>query len=326
MKEIFIILAYTPKQEQQVQLRNLVYKLKSNGKKVMIMSHDHTPTDIVKSADYYFYDSDNLLVPAWKTTGNWIWGVDKAYVVTHFNLFQYNNYSIPYSKSLYTGMNLSKLFGYDIAHTLVYDTIIEEYDEFDSNNKSLESYDCVAYNFRTDEEPMPIGHFMSFNLNNYSYDELKWDEDKLVKELQLTNGYMVEFSSLINLILPKKHLLKKESDIDTSKLILNLSDITPHRDKNIFACLCVDNKSDDVWIFVDNRSTETISINFLINDEKYFPYKLLPGTYKGDPIMKLDNLRMAKVFYENKLFKEMNFENDIPKELFRLRSDLELKK
>jgi hypothetical protein len=326
MKEIFIILAYTPKQEQQIQLRNLVYKLKADGKKVMIMSHDHTPQDIVKEADYYFYDSDNLLVPAWKTTGNWIWHVTDATVITHFNLFGYTNYSIPYSKSLYAGLNIAKLFDYDIAHTLVYDTIIEQYDEFDSNVKDLKiKYDCVAYNFRTDESPMPIGHFMSFNLNRYSNKELKYNEVKLLGELDTTDGYMVESSSLRNLILPKKFLMKKESDIDSSKLILNLSDITPHRDKNIFACVCCDDE-DFIWAFVDNRSNEEINLDFLLNNETYLPYKQLPGTYKGDPICKLDELKNVKVYFNGKLIREMDFENDIPKWLFKLRSYFKIKK
>jgi hypothetical protein len=325
MKEIFIILAYTPELEQQVQLRNLVHKLKSDNKKVMIMSHDHTPNDIVKCADYYFYDSDNLLIPAWKTTGNWIWNIPEAGIVTHFNLFGYTNYSIPYSKSLYAGMNIAKLFDYDIAHTLVYDTIINEYDEFDSNVKDLKiKYDCVAYNFRTKNSPMPIGHFMSFNLNRYNHKELKYDETKLLAELDTTDGYMVESSSLRNLIVPKKHLMKLESDIDANKLILNLSDRTPHPNKNIFSCIsCTDD--DNVWFFIDNRTDLDIKMEFILNDKDYHSYSLYPHTYKGNPICKLDELKNVKFYYNGKLFREMDFENDIPKWLFKIRSNFKLK-
>ena len=68
MKEIFVILSHTPTFERQQILRNLVFKLKQNNKKVLVVSHTPIPEDINKLVDYSFYDYDNILVDVWKYT------------------------------------------------------------------------------------------------------------------------------------------------------------------------------------------------------------------------------------------------------------------
>lgn len=321
MKEIFILLTHISNQTQENQLRNLVYKLKKSNKSVFIATHSQVADDIVKMCDYYFYDSDNHLIPAYKTSGKWFFGNQDFVVESWFNIFSYYNYSIPYSKSLYNGLSLSKQSGYDIAHVLVYDTDFITLDEFDSNNEILKEYDCVYYSIDGDTK-QPIGHFTSFNLNSYSLEELSFNEPKLIKELEsIENGFMVEKSTYYNLLKPKKHFIKQEEDINTSKLILNLSEQTPLQQlRTSINCVCKDINSKKTFWFVLNESSEKLNLFLIINDNEYYSLHPDPYTHNIIPIKNIDLINNVKFFKDNKLVQEVDFINEVNKEEFNLKS------
>jgi FkbM family methyltransferase len=60
-KEIFILSTYPDMEGKEKLLNDTVKKLKSLGKDVLIASHYPVPDYIVKKADYYLYDSKNVL-------------------------------------------------------------------------------------------------------------------------------------------------------------------------------------------------------------------------------------------------------------------------
>ena len=321
MEELFIILAYTPEIEQQNQLRNFVFKLKQNNKKVLIASHNHIPDDIIKLADYYLYDSDNLLIDVADTNGRvWLY-TDNFSISTPYDIFKYTNYSIQYSKSMYHGLMLAKQCGYNIVHALVYDTDFQSLDEFDSNVELLKDYDCVFYDNEKDIEPFPIGHFTSFNVSKYSLEELSFNQNKLISELlELNNGFMVEKSTWVNLIKPKNYYLKKEKDIDTSKLTLDLSTITFHPYKNLWCCFCIEENTDNIMWFTDNQTSNNVNYNVIINDAVVFHNSSKINQWNLNCIGNLNEVDNIKVYKDNKFIKEFDFVNKILKNDFKIKS------
>ena len=321
MKEIFLILTHVSDKIQENQLRNLVYKLKENNKTVFIATHSYITEDIIKMCDYYLYDSDNHLVPNYKTSGNWFYGCKDFVVETWFNTFNYYNYSVPYSKSLYNGLSLSKQSEYDIAHILVYDTDFTSLDEFNSNNEILKEYDCVSYSIKGDMT-QHIGHFVSFNLNNYSLEEFTFNKSKLINELEtLENGFMVEKSTYYNLLKPKKHFIKTEENIDTSKLILNLSDSHPNHSYRIsMNCVCKDINSEDTFWFMNNESLSDLNLFLLINNNKFEHFLVKSDHWVNKKIKNLSEINNLKFFKDNVLIQEIDFINNVDKEEFKIKS------
>jgi ABC-type multidrug transport system ATPase subunit len=105
MEEIFVILSYTPTFEQQQLLRDLVFKLKKNNQKVLIISHTHIPEDIIKLADYYFYDSENPLLEVWKHTEGFNFYRNEYFKVeSQFDIFRYFNYGLAAYKLVSLGL------------------------------------------------------------------------------------------------------------------------------------------------------------------------------------------------------------------------------
>lgn len=330
MKEdLYIISVYAPTLEQQIQLRNLVYKLKDANKPVLVVSHSHVPDDIVRMCDYYFYDKDNKIIDAWKTVGNWFWMSGELRMNTYFSLFNYSNYSVPALKTMYHGLLLGKELGYSKAHLMVYDTEIITFGEFKQNSLLLDNYDVVAYNMRSEESPLCAGYLISFNLDSYTYDDLRFDEQKLIDELSASEeGNIAEKSMLHNFILPKNYLMKHLAEIntDTLKLDLSFNSESTYLAKSVIACACVrkdaNNEGDQVVFFINNSGGKELNFQIIVNNRSLQTVTAHPYTWRYTFLCGFEDLTNIKFFMDDKLLREMDFVNDIPKEVFFKRSSL----
>ena len=325
-KELFIISAYCPTLEQQIQLRKLVYTIKEDGRNVLLVSHTHIPTDIVERCDYYFYDKDNLLIDAWKTVGNWYWYSGDLSMNTYFSLFNYSNYSVPALKLMFHGLLLGKELGYTKAHFLVYDTEILNFNQFDKNSILLDSYDAVAYNLRGDDNPMPAGYYIAFNLDKYSYIDLQFDEQRLINELSASDeGNIGEISMMKNFLSTKHFLFNPISELDTESIRVNLSHMSDstYLAKNVIACACVRQVAgveDGILFFINNNGDRDIKIEMVLNDWSYIPVTTDPFQWKYIYLCSVDELQNIKFYMDGKPLREMDFVKDIPMEIFRERS------
>jgi len=325
-RELFIISAYCPALEQQIQLRNLVYKIKEEGRNVLLVSHTHTPDDIVKQCDYYFYDKDNLLIDAWKTVGNWYWYSGDLSMNTYFSLFNYSNYSVPALKLMFHGLLLGKELGYNKAHFLVYDTEILNFTVFDKNNLLLDEYDAIAYNIREDFNPMPAGYYIAFNLDGYSYDDLRFDQNRLVEELSASDeGNIGEISMMKNFLSSKRFSFDPISKLDSDSIRVNLSHTSDstYLAKNVIACACVREVSgieDGVIFFINNNGGMDIKIEILLNDSKWVAVTANPFEWRYIYLCTLAELQNIKFYMDGKPLREMDFVNDIPIDIFKKRS------
>jgi len=73
MKELILILAYTPTSEKQDKLRDLIMSLKSFNYRVCLSTHTSTPQDIIDKCEYFLYDEENPVLwddelKYWSTT------------------------------------------------------------------------------------------------------------------------------------------------------------------------------------------------------------------------------------------------------------------
>ena len=327
MKELFLISSYTTNITQENQLRNLVFKLKEQNKDVFLITHSHTPDDIVKLCDYYFYDKDNILVPTYKTNGVWFHGNGDFVVESYFNVLNAYNYSVAFSKTLYHGLLISKELGYNNIHFLVYDTDFNSLEEFDNNNKLLEEYDGVFYAIRElhDNSPhefLPAGYILSFNIDNFSFEELKFKKNQLIEELgSILDGQMAEASIWKNIIKPKNFFKKHVTDVDESKLKLNLSDTTTKSSiRNCMFFIAVEEYTDNALVFALSENKTPLNLSALINNSNYISYNLDPQTWNLTWIGSFNEIHNAKFYKDSELIHEINFDNEDFKKEFKLKS------
>ena len=328
MKEIFFIEAHTPTFEQQQMLRNLVFKLKQNNKDVLIVSHTSIPEDIIKLVDYYFYDSDNTLLSVWEyTEGFNIYGNEYFKIVSQFDVFKYYNYGLAACKLLWFGLFLSKNLGYEKCHMLEYDTDFNNLDVFDEINSYLKTNDCVFFKTgQFNDVPILLGSWISFNLKKYSYDDLDFDKQEIKTLFKKgTTAGMAEIVVFEKLIKNKNYLIL-DKEFTFNKINLNLSSTIQSRlgfNKNTTLIPCVKKDTSDVILFGNNNSSNEINIDIFYNKKEIISFNIGPNSWRYIPLGDLNDLSNLKFYHNDKRFIELDFENDIPKEEFRLKSIFE---
>jgi hypothetical protein len=325
MEEIFLIASHTPNIEQQQLLRNLIFKLKNNNQKVLIISHTHVPEDIIKLADYYFYDSENPLLEVWKHTEGWNYFTNDIFKIdTQFSISRWENYGLAACRLLWFGLSICKSLGYQKVHWLEYDTDFNDLEEFKKVSNYLDEYDNVSFKLNDfNEFPLISGQWIGFNLNKYDYNDLNFDYTNLLKVFKEgTTAGMSEILIYKELISKKNKLLLLESDIDTNNLFLNLStNLSYHSGyhKNFYLIPCVIKDTNDVILFGNNKTNQDITFEIILNDT-FISFKIKPGHWRYINLCPLDKLIKLKFYIDNKFLRELDFENDIPKEEFRLKS------
>lgn len=216
--EVYIVSAYTPDTEREELLRKLINQLHVANKEVLLITHSVTPNDIVKKCKYYIYDEENKILYddkykylAWNTClpGATIHSKDVRRTYTTL---------LPVYKLVLFGFGFAKMAGYKYAHYLEYDSEVEDFKFFDNNVNILKNHSCVAY---TNIHGHPIGFYFAFNLNDYSYDDLKYDENKFLHKFteHYPNLYLVEELTRIFFMDTKNPYYKNPDDIRKEGLI-----------------------------------------------------------------------------------------------------------
>ena len=62
MKDLILITAYCPTEEQEAALEKCIDSVLECGKHILLISHTHIPIHIQKKCQYYVYDYNNDVV------------------------------------------------------------------------------------------------------------------------------------------------------------------------------------------------------------------------------------------------------------------------
>ena len=136
MKEIVIITAYTPDTVKQDNLRELIKSLKELNYRICLVTHTHTPQDIVDRCDYYLYDKENELLydPEIKY---FYFCVLEDYILRFKDYLSVSTHMLPIFRMYLGCLAYLKSMGEEIIHIIEYDTIVKNREMWDINNEIL---------------------------------------------------------------------------------------------------------------------------------------------------------------------------------------------
>jgi len=260
MKDIYIIAAYTPTKHKEDTLRDLVRSIRKHKRNILLITHSNTPQDIIDDVNYYFYDSDNKLIDDIDLMG-------MAYVETGgmrvwSKYFSNPSYMLGAYRLFLNGLSISKMLGYDIAHYIEYDAVVKNVDVFDNNNNRLIEHDAVVYDYTYNDNTSMIGHSLSINLNRYSYDDIKYDENG-IKYRYIDSFYpMVEQLTYNTYIKNRNHI---HVDIDELSNSLDFDMVKSHLSPRIFITP-IKFTDDQMSIFLWSKDIDPSPIMIIIND------------------------------------------------------------
>ncbi len=333
MKDVCLIAAYTPDQEREDMLRNLTRFLK--GKKdIVLISHTATPKDILEDVKYHFYDEENELLDVRDNYPSFWWFHDTGQAKIWSNDIWYKDADIrtaavgfqmlPVTRNFFFGMTICKMLGYDVAHYIEYDSIIDSVDFMNKNNKLLESNDGVVY--WIEDRKHTHGAYCCYNLNSYSFDELKWNRQELLAEF--TELLKLPVEGLIeSFVLSKMSVDKRIMKRDIAELDAVLSSDSPNISGKYeyVPCIILIREDNIVTFFGKNTLDKDIRVSVLINSGINRDYVIRPNFWTMDDVGTLDFVNKIVIFLNEKKIKEYNFTSESEIQKHKKRNKIELK-
>ena len=309
MKEIVLILAYTPTSEKQDRLRELIISLKSFNYRICLYTHTSTPQDIIDRCEYFLYDKENPI----------LWDDDIKYWTTYHTpdfKFTFKSFSILASHGIslwrmYSGaLSYLKSLDEDVIHMIEYDTIVNDVDFFKKNTSHLlnSTHSSVLFAlprfYDNDGNLFCNWPIQSVNIKKIPYDLLEFNFNKLETQYRdyFNSGKfpIIErmfFDNIWSQLDYKLIRLDKESDI--SSLILN-TDSVGDSIGNYY--INVHHYNNKFHYFLANKTQKEINYTF-IADNNIINHTILPSHWKWIPISNND-IKNIRIFEENILIKE----------------------
>lgn len=309
MKELILILAYTPTSEKQDKLRDLIMSLKSFNYRVCLSTHTSTPQDIIDKCEYFLYDEENPVLwddelKYWSTTC--IPDIKFSYkpfkvLATHgLSLWRMYSGALSYLKSL----------DEEVVHMIEYDTIVNDVDFFKTNTSYLQdsTYSSILFSlprFHDDNGDLicnwPIQSVnvkkIPFNLLVFNFNKLKNQYLEYYTTRRLPVIECMFYDNIWSHLDYKLIKLDKESDI--TSLTINTDNVA---DDISNVHITINHHNDKFHYFVINQTKNELNYTFVV-DNNTFNQTVKPGfwhwSYIGD-----NDTKHIRIFEENVLIKE----------------------
>ena len=164
MKDLILITAYTPTPQHEELLKRAILSVKKIGFDILLVSHSHTPLEIQKLCQYYFYDHIN--------------DVTDEVDFRHFEYFNSSEFQIKskyftknfYGFSIYRmfsiASKIAKNFGYERLYHMEYDCEVLDQCIFMEHQEFLKTHDAVFYTVGGSEIDFLIACFKSFKVDS----------------------------------------------------------------------------------------------------------------------------------------------------------------
>lgn len=308
MEELILVAAYCPDIKRQDILRNLIRKLYDGGKDIFLISHSLIPEDIVKQCKFFFYDEENKLLTdsKWKY---WVWcQPNDNFKIWSKDVPPFSSTILPCYRNILFGLGLSKLHQYKYVHYVEYDSDISDINFFKINTDILkQGYGNVSYYFGDNQEH--IGGYCAYNLDFYSYEELEYNESKI---LTLYEKYfpVVEVLTKNEFLLPKNPYFKAESELKLDGLIHNL--YTPTEAPLTWVTPFVE--ENNLYIFIWNNKKYNLDVTCITN-KNHFNFNSLPNHWLYQKISDWDETESLKIYVNNQLLREYKLDQEINREM-----------
>ena len=181
MKDLIMILAYTPDELREDILRKLVGSLAKFKETfdVMVVSHTPIPVDVQKKVDVAIFDKKNEILTDWDLLNQpWFNPGNDRRIQSSF--LSKKNTHLAIWRMLNIGFSNARNLGYQKVHHIEYDCNIENIDEFVENSKYLDFHDAVIYiKHEQDVDDILYGSCQSYRIDKLDPILTDLDEEKI---------------------------------------------------------------------------------------------------------------------------------------------------
>lgn len=226
MKEIVFIADHADSLERMDNLLDLIKKIKSTGREILLSSHLWIPEYIASRCDYFIFSSDNELIEIPSIIGeknsrsySCIVNGMKFYSPEFGRSSEKGDHRYSALKQVIIGLNYLRHLSYEVVHFVEGDSSSDDLSEIEENYKIISSseYDAVCYKSNT----MMAGSFFSLNLNLVDFNGVlplkKIDIVEKLRGLEFCERFLREF------FLENLRFLEKKFDLDLYPILRGCS-------------------------------------------------------------------------------------------------------
>lgn len=256
--EIYYIPTYMVNPKVKEYTYNLIKYLKSQNKEIILVSHHPIPTDFQELVDYCIYDKRNTLLYDSEYKGYLSW-TDPVFTVYSQEFFSYNSTIACYY--FYSALFLAKFLGKKIVHSIDYDTIIDNLDQYEENYEILTTTDYSSVRYKNDANVL-FADTYSTDISKLNLDFFIKGEEEL-KELANVYRRFEEFHECH--MFPQEKIYWKTFD-DIKK---SVNPGLEHIDSPDWICLAVDVDTNNLILTFILESYTEKTFNIILDDQKF---------------------------------------------------------
>lgn len=305
MKNLVLITAYCPSEEQEKMLERCIDSIISLNHHILLISHTHIPIHIQKKCNYYFYDyfndinhDDDLLffvryVIDDSTT------IRSKYFIKEF-------YGFAIYRMLTIASQIANNFGYENLHHIEYDCVLSDNDLIEEHNYLLTKYDSVFYTDNGEDTGFLLGAFKSFKVDKLPKLFKNYDRDKMremivdVPLIPLETFTKHIFKESGNVIFKNSTELKATGKFFQNESPLRLKHFTPFYDHR-------DNK---FLLFYKNMGDKIDVLRVYVNGQKKYELSIQPGIWHINTLCKFEDLNNLLILCDNKIIYDKTFSEE----------------
>jgi hypothetical protein len=312
MRDLILITAYCPTEEQERVLEKCVDSVLKCGKHIALISHSHIPTHIQKKCQYYVYDYNNDISDDYNLMGHYTFNfpddkkIHSRFFVKHFYGFAiYRMFSI--------GCQIAINFGYENLHHIEYDCELLDTNLIHENSEYLKEYDSVICTDTGDEDGWLFGAFKSFKVSSLPDKFKNYDRDFIESEMKNITPTHLEYLTKKLFINSGKPFFKNEPTSDK----LRRTTINEHR--GLHHTLYYNPEDGTLNIYYRSVKDSSEEIVVIVNKTTIINIQTKPYHWHIKPLGLFEEINHVRVDNSQKIIYEQTFDGEF-REVFKIKS------
>ena len=311
MKDLILITAYCPTEEQENALERCVNSVLECGKHIVLISHSHVSIHIQKKCQYYFYDYNNEISDDYNLLGHHHFKFGNQKIQSRF--FNKYFYGFAIYRMFSIACQIAINFGYQNIHHIEYDGLLLDKNLIDENSKHLEEYDSVIYTDNGKEDGFLFGSFKSLKVISLPEQFKNYNKEFIETEMKLIEPKQLEVLTKNLFINSGKVLFKNEPTDDRFKR----GDRVFYR--NLHFTLYYNPSDRTLNIFYNSVKDSSEEIVVIVNKTTMFNIQTKPFHWHIKPLGIFDDINHVRVDNSQKVIYDKTFDSQF-REVFKIKS------
>jgi hypothetical protein len=317
MKDLIVITANCPTEEQEKSLEKCIDSVLKCGVHIALISHTHIPIHLQKKCNYYVYDYKNEISNDLNLIGFKWFKTDEWHIMSCF----FNKYF--YGFAIYRMFSIASQiainFGYKNIHHIEYDCELIDKNIISEHCKLLEKYDSVMYTDTGTSDGFLFGSLKSFNVKSLPEKFKCYDKEFIYNEISKLESPHLEILTKNLFMDSGKVLFKHEDELSSDKFKKGFKFYS----RNIHYTLYYDSSDDTLNVFYKSLQEFEEHITIIINHERIINLRAKPNNWHIRKLGLFNEIDNVRIDNSKKVIFEMSFDNE-SRRIYKIKSYIKL--